>query len=327
MDLFSIIGNKPVTMPIADALIITNNKINSPLYENIVVSVSGGSDSDVMLDMITKVDRGKRVRYIFFDTGVEYQATKNHLDYLESKYNITIERLKALKPVPLAVKNYGVPFHSKLVSEMLSRMQRHGFQWEDEPYEVLIKKYPKMSSSLKWWCNAYPDGSRFNIKRDKYLKEFIMSNPPTFPISKKCCDGAKKNTAKRFDAENNIDLKCIGIRQAEGGIRAFAYKNCFTPGDTHDNYRPIFWFTDKDKEIYKECFELTFSDCYEVWGMTRTGCAGCPFNSKHAEELEIIKKYEPKLYKACINIFGDAYNYEKKYREFKANYKQVKEKK
>lgn len=41
--------------------------------------------------------------------------------------------------------------------------------------------------------------------------------------------------------------------------------------------------------------------------MTRTGCVGCPFNSKAATELLLIKQYEPKLYKACINVFGDSY--------------------
>ena len=34
------------------------------------------------------------------------------------------------------------------------------------------------------------------------------------------------------------------------------------------------------------------------------------------QELEIIKKYEPNLYKACINIFGKSYEYTKQYRDY-----------
>ena len=55
--------------------------------------------------------------------------------------------------------------------------------------------------------------------------------------------------------------------------------------------------------------------------MIRTGCAGCPFGSRFEEELEIIKKYEPKLYKAVNKIFAKSYEYTRRYREFKNTYK------
>ena len=85
-------------------------------YSRVAVSISGGKDSDIMLDIITKllIDKSE-VRYIWFDTGLEYAATKRHLDDLEEKYGITIERIKALKPIPLSCKEYGVPFLSKMV--------------------------------------------------------------------------------------------------------------------------------------------------------------------------------------------------------------------
>ena len=57
--------------------------------------------------------------------------------------------------------------------------------------------------------------SFFNINRNKYLKEFMIENPPTFKISNKCCDLAKKHTSHGYaDVE---DLMVIGIRKAEGG--------------------------------------------------------------------------------------------------------------
>lgn len=66
--------------------------INDPFYKNILCSVSGGSDSDIMLDLLTRVDKDKKIKYIWFNTGLEYNATKKHLIYLEKKYNIVIER-------------------------------------------------------------------------------------------------------------------------------------------------------------------------------------------------------------------------------------------
>lgn len=45
-------------------------------------------------------------------------------------------------------------------------------------------------------------------------------------------------------------------------------------------------------------------------------CAGCPFGRDFEKELKIIKKYEPKLFVAVNNIFGDSYEYTRKYKNF-----------
>ena len=36
------------------------------------------------------------------------------------------------------------------------------------------------------------------------------------------------------------------------------------------------------------------------------------------------KKYEPKFYKAIVNIFGDSYEYMRAYNEFRREMKQIK---
>ena len=79
---------------------------------------------------------------------------------------------------------------------MMNRLQKHGFKWEDEPFDELIKKYPKCRSALKWWCNE--NGERLSISRNKWLKEFIVANPPDFFISGDCCYYAKKITCKKI---------------------------------------------------------------------------------------------------------------------------------
>ena len=115
----------------------------------IACAVSGGSDSDIMVDILTKLDDERKIIYVFFDTGIEYQATKEHLDYLEKRYGIEIKRVKANKTVPVACKEYGVPFLTKYVSEMIERLQRHNFKWEDEPFDVLIKKIPTLQNCFE----------------------------------------------------------------------------------------------------------------------------------------------------------------------------------
>lgn len=89
-------------------------------------------------------------------------------------------------------------------------------------------------------------------------------------------------------------LTIIGERRAEGGVRASAHSSCFSiPASGIPHYRPLYFWTNEDKQQYKEYYGIVYSDCYEVYGMTRTGCAGCPFNSKFEDTLRIIHEYEP----------------------------------
>lgn len=316
-DLQSLAYGAP-NIEILNSILTADNKLKR--CQKAVCSISGGSDSDIVLDLCAKLDTERKVTYVFFDTGLEYQATKKHLEELEEKYGINIVRAKAIKPIPTCCKQYGVPFLSKQVSEQISRLQKHGFKWEDKPFDELLAEYPKCKVALRWWCNDWGEGSRFNIANNRWLKEFILLNPPDFAISNRCCYYAKKLVAKKFIDDRDFDLNITGVRKAEGGARSSAYKNCFTPATekTIDQYRPIFWYKQDTKISYKEQYGIVYSDCYEKWGLPRTGCAGCPYAQNFESELEAVAIYEPKLYKALNNVFGKSYEYTRKYLAFAA---------
>lgn len=303
-------------LTISDAFTKADSVINNPKYKTIICSVSGGSDSDIMMDMLTKVDRDNKIKYIYIDTGLEYEATKKHIRWMRFDYYKEIAVLKADKPIPLCVYQNGQPFLSKNVSNNIERLQRHGFKFEDEPFDVLIEKYPNCVSAIEWWCNRRPCNIN-NIKYNKYLKEFMVENPPQFKISDKCCHYAKKLPAKRLSRYEGADLVITGIRRAEKGIRSLAYKNCYTVKNNDvDTYRPLFWFSDDDKCEYKQIFDLKYSECYEKWGMTRTGCVCCPFALDLNFNLKVTEQNEPKMYKAVTNIFKDTYEYTRAYKEY-----------
>lgn len=154
MNLFEIIKNAPETSQlITDSIVITHSKLQQ--YNKILCSVSGGSDSDILIDLCQKFDDANKITYAFFDTGLEFRATKEHIEYLENRYNIHIECVKAIKPIPSCCKKYGQPFISKQVSEWIERLQRHNFKWEDKPFEELYKQYPNCRAALRWWCNDF----------------------------------------------------------------------------------------------------------------------------------------------------------------------------
>ncbi|MFR3126402.1 MAG: phosphoadenosine phosphosulfate reductase family protein [Coprococcus sp.] len=313
-----LIQDCPKNQTILDNLIRAWAIINKPIYEKIVCSISGGSDSDIMLDIVWRCDKDNKVDYVWFDTGLEYQATKEHLKYLENKYGIEIVRYKGIKPIPLTCRDYGQPFMSKQASEFIQRLQKHNFQWEDDTFDNLYKKYSKCKSALEWWNNKKGNKSSFNISRNKLLKEFMIENPPMFQISNKCCDFAKKKVIHNLIHDCNYDLNIVGVRKSEGGVRAQAYKNCFDDNNDNgcDNYRPIFWYKDQDKIDYENAYGIIHSKCYTEYGLKRTGCVGCPYGKDFEYELEVVKQYEPKLYKAVNNIFKDSYEYTRKYRQF-----------
>ncbi len=315
----------PKNQTIGDNLIRAWSKINSSKYEKIVCTISGGSDSDVMLDIVWQCDKDGKVEYVWFDTGLEYQATKDHLKFLEEKYGIEVKSYKAIVPIPTSCRKYGQPFINKNTSEMIDRLQRHGFQWEDEPLDVLLERYCEWNDkkqdwvgckgAIMWWCNAN-QSIQFNINYNKYLKEFMVQNPPKFKISSKCCKYAKKDVLHKLVISEGYELNIFGVRKAEGGIRSTAYKSCFDETDECDNYRPLFWYVNDDKVDYENNYGVTHSKCYTEYGLTRTGCAGCPFGRDFEQELSVIEQYEPKLFKAVNNIFGDSYEYTRKYKAF-----------
>lgn len=284
--------------------------------KHVACSVSGGADSDILIDLCERTVP-HFVNYVFFDTGIEYQATKEHLMELEEKYGIKIQKERAKVPVPLGNKRYGVPFLNKYVSEMISRLQRHNFQWEDDNFENLNKKYPKTKSALKWWCNLQGDKSHFNISRNTWLKEFLIKNPPRIPISNLCCEGAKKDTSDIFIQEHPTDIFIIGVRKAEGGQRIRYNEQLYFNTDHQVNhFLPILFFSNVDRARYETEFGITHSRCYTEYGLVRTGCAGCPFGREYQCERDVIRQYEPKLSKAIENMWADVYDYTDKYHEF-----------
>jgi len=325
MDINELMNLTKSNVTIFDSVVKANSVINNPKYKSIVCSVSGGSDSDILLDICTKLDTEKKINYVYFETGLEYAATRKHIEELENKYGITIKRERAKKAIPQCCKQYGQPFISKQVSEWISRLQKHNFDWVkdgNKSFEDLLVLYPKCKAALRWWCNAWDNRSNgsissYNINYNRYLKQFMIKNPPSFRISNSCCKYAKKEVAKKVIKSLKADLNIIGVRKYEGGARATAYKNCFSSNsDTADQYRLIFWYKNEDKSDYESLFDVVHSKCYTEYGLQRTGCAGCPYGRNMEEELRVLEEYEPNLYKAVNIIFGDTYEYTRKYKEF-----------
>lgn len=325
-----------------------------------ICSYSGGADSDILIDIIEQARRIMPslppVKYAFFNTGLEMQATKDHVKEVAEKYGVEITEFQPIKGyikattngkeenfpcksamnIVNATRQYGIPFVSKIMSGGLGEWQKKGVPLSiAEEYEQaedkhakrleLKERYPKCESLINFLCCCNKDGeSRPNIQlvinSSKYMRDFIAEYPPDFQISAKCCDYCKKHVAHYI--QKDYEMIITGERRDEGGMRSVPRKDCTTmcfteTSDGSYRFRPLFYVSDKDKEWYKNEYGIRYSDAYEVYGLTRTGCCGCAISYKAVDDLEKIRPYEPNVVKAAWNIFGKSYEYRMQYNEYK----------
>lgn len=304
-----------------------------------ICSYSGGADSDIMIDIIERtraIFSLPPVKYVFFNTGLEMKATKDHVKATAEKYGVEIEECRPKISIVKAARTYGIPFVSKIMSSGLSDWQKKGIplsiadeyeQAEDKAAKCreLKERYPKCESVINFLCCCNSAGEprpniQLVINSSKYMRDFIGEYPPDFKISAKCCDYCKKQVAHLV--QKGYDMIITGERRAEGGMRSVPRKDnsslCFTETSGGQyRLRPLYYVTDADKAWYKDYYGIRYSDAYEVYGLTRTGCCGCPISHKAVDDLEKIRPFEPNVVKAAWNIFGKSYEYRLKYNEYK----------
>lgn len=309
-------------------------------HPNAICSYSGGSDSDVMVDLIERVRKIYKlppVHYAFFNTGLEMKATKDHVKATAEKYGVEIVTYRPKVGIVQASRTYGIPFVSKIMSAGLNQWQKKNVpltiadeynESEDKAAKrkELKERYPNCESVINFLCCCNSAGEprpniQLVINSSKYMLEFIKECPPDFKVSADCCTYCKKNLA--HEIQKPYEMIITGERRDEGGMRSVPRQDntslCFTETSSGQyRLRPLYYVSDKDKAWYKEYYHLRYSDAYEVYGLTRTGCCGCPISYKAIDDLEKIKPYEPNVVKAAWNIFGKSYLYRQQYNAYKA---------
>ena len=183
-------------------------------HPNAICSYSGGADSDIMIDVIERARLTFQlppIKYVFFNTGLEMRATKEHVKATAEKYGVEIQEVRPKINIVQAARTYGIPFVSKIMSAGLSEWQKKGVpltvaeeydQAEDKAAKrkELKERYPNCESVLNFLCCCNSAGEprpniQLVINSSKYMRDFIGECPPDFRISAKCCDYCKKQVA------------------------------------------------------------------------------------------------------------------------------------
>lgn len=311
-------------------------------HPNAICSYSGGADSDILLDVIERTRALfslPLVKYVFFNTGLEMRVTKEHVRQVAQRYGVEIETVRPRKNIVQATREHGVPFVSKIMSAGLEEWQKKGVPLKiAEEYAAaedkhakrreLRERFPHCESVINFLCccNAAGDprpNIQLVINSSRYMLDFIRENPPQFRISAKCCDYCKKQAAHRV--QKDFEMVITGERRDEGGMRSVPRQGeanksmCFAETASGQyRLRPLYYVSDADKDWYKNYYRIRYSDAYEVYGMKRTGCCGCPISFRAVEDLELIAPFEPSLVRAAWAVFGDSYRYRAAYNRYKA---------
>ena len=98
-------------------------------HPNAICSYSGGADSDIMIDLIEQTRRLfdlPPIKYVFFNTGLEMKATKDHVKATAEKYGVDIETVRPKISIVQAARKYGIPFVSKIMSGGFEEWQKKG---------------------------------------------------------------------------------------------------------------------------------------------------------------------------------------------------------
>ena len=272
-----------------------------------ICSYSGGADSDILIDLIERTrtmfnqavgrEALKPVKYVFFNTGLEMKATKDHVKATATKYGVEIEECRPKINIVKSTREHGIPFVSKIMSGGLSDWQKKGIplsiadeynnaEDKESKRKELKERYPKCESLINFLCCCNSKGEprpniQLVINSSKYMLDFIREYPPDFKISAKCCDYCKKQLA--HNVQKPYEMIITGERRDEGGMRSVPRSEqwnevntmCFSEtADGKFRFKPLYYVSDKDKAWYKETYGIRYSDAYEVYGLERTGCCG-----------------------------------------------------
>lgn len=276
-------------------------------HQKPVVSVSGGADSDILVDLVAEADKLKKCLYVHFDTGMNYRCMYEHLHSLEQRYGIRINIIRSPKGVVDCIHEYGVPVFSKALSKIISHAQKNGFDFRSA---FLMPKYIR-----RWWENGYRNHN-FNVSRFPQMKEYLQCYPPTFKISEKCCYHNKDLVGNKFISRYGGDLSIIGLRKVEGDQRQNLTRKLIDRDVLDwDVYYPLLYWSDEECRIYRRENNI-LNPIKQVLGVNASTCCGCPLSGGW-DNLELIKNAEPRIYTMARELFSEAHAWMQGYRDFR----------
>jgi len=281
------------------------------------LAFSGGKDSMVLLSLIKQCEEAytiipNSIPAVFSNTGIELDATEKFVKWVSENYYGNVQIIRPDVSFSYVLEKEGKPIKSKFKSDLIQ-----GYQ----------KKYNDQTVGYKGLMMTNEKSYTAKLKiGEKDLH--IMSPLFDIKVSSKCCNYLKKKPFVKYQKEHDVLGYILGERMAEGGVRETSThmrmknggKICTKTKGKYTVKLPIIDWSDDLITEYIEEYKVPLSEAYEVYGLKRTGCIGCPFARDLKTNLKVLHDYEPNKYKATMFWLKDVYIAQNTKLEFDEDY-------
>ena len=271
-----------LALPLSIKLRMTQDRIRA-WYNNfggdVYVSRSGGKDSDVLGDIVSKMYPD--VPHVFIDTGLEWISVQKH------GRDVADEILYPKMNFVEVIKKYGYPVVTKEVAQKVCEAR-------SKPDGQSAKRFMDCEHNRRF--------PAFSMERYAWLLE------APFKISNRCCDVNKKRVAKSYERRTGRKPMVATMVNESRLRKAEWFKNgCNAFDATRPMSKPMAFWTEQDVLQYIKENDLKIADVYGdivcnenkyyTSGIDRTGCVWCLFGMKRdSDRLLRLKELEPKRY-------------------------------
>lgn len=310
------------SLPLGAKVNMTKRRIQE-WYEawdgNVYLSLSGGKDSTVLLDIARSIYPDMRA--VFFDTGLEYPSVR---DFVKTFPNV--EMVRPAMPFMAVVKKYGYPVFTKEISQKLDEARRYIEIHRDELKASIGKEDPSVYElsweAAKWntgharlWCVYQPGvcwktgipNPRVHVDTTFYdfrRYQFMLEAP--FKVSNKCCKILKKDPAARYAKEHGEAKGITGTMADESFLRRSTWitHGCNNYDSRHPVSSPMSFWTQEDVLQYISEKKLPIASvygdivldekkcCLKTTGCDRTGCFACGFGAHRKGDKRLFNLFE-----------------------------------
>lgn len=273
-------------------------------FDNYYVSVSGGKDSSIMLQLMAKKARkiGKRFSVLYIDLEAQYKSTIDHVNELIDCTADVVEDWYWVA-MPLSLRN------------AVSAIQPKWICWDKKDKKKWVREYPTKRKDVVLCAeDHYPDGWDW-FYRGMEFEEFILYFAKWFNQKHGGCTAAGigirsdeslnrfrtiiSNTKERFDGHGWTTRVKLGSKALDVW-----------------NFYPLYDWRTEDDWIAVAKFNLHFNRIYELMyknGLSIYEQRLCqPYGDDQRKGLDQFKVLEPETWEKVLNRvegvnFGNIY--------------------
>lgn len=285
-------------------------------FNEVTISFSGGKDSTILLDLVTKVHAkiNSTIKLVpLYAMEITFPETIKFIKDVVAEYRNRNEYLTHPLIVPpnmswnKILKEKGYPIFSKAVSVQLDRTLKNKRKTQAIKYYLGVDKSTYFLIIKK----------RLFLLDEKFRKYIdVNGNIRSFYFSEKCCNHVKGNV--KHDKRPSF----VGVMANESKHRknSWIQYGCNVFNRDTPKSRPLSLWNADDVWEYIKLNDIMVNPVYGYNGNTdnlrfkRLGCSACPFGSQFEQQMikrlngggnfqnrfEKLKDYNPQLYQSQV---------------------------